>query len=93
MPQRHEFPYTFENIAKVIGGLVEKMHYEKFAIYVFDYGSPVGLRLALAKPDAITTIISQNGNAYEVGLSDGWNPIRATGRILRMRTARRCARS
>lgn len=77
MPQRHEFPYTFENIAKVIGGFVEKMRYEKFAIYVFDYGSPVGLRLALEKPEAITTVISQNGNAYEVGLSDGWNPIRA----------------
>jgi pimeloyl-ACP methyl ester carboxylesterase len=77
MPPRHEFPYTFENIAKVMGDFVDIMRYEKFAIYVFDYGSPVGLRLALSKPDAITTIISQNGNAYEVGLSDGWNPIRA----------------
>ena len=77
MPPRHEFPYTFENIAKVMGDFVDIMRYEKFAIYVFDYGAPVGLRLALAKLDAITTIITQNGNAYEVGLSDGWNPIRA----------------
>lgn len=77
MPPRHKFPYTFENIAKVMGDFVDIMRYEKFAIYVFDYGSPVGLRLALSKPDAITAIITQNGNAYEVGLSDSWNPIRA----------------
>lgn len=77
MPPRNQFTYTFENIANVMREFVEKMHYEKFAIYVFDYGSPVGLRLALAKPNVITTIISQNGNAYEEGLSDGWNPIRA----------------
>ena len=77
MPPRNQFAYTFENIANVMRDFVEKMRYERFAIYVFDYGSPVGLRLALAKPNAITTIISQNGNAYEEGLSDGWNPIRA----------------
>ena len=77
MPPRGEFSYTFENIAKVMGDFVDLMRCEKFAIYVFDYGSPVGLRLALTRPDAITTIISQNGNAYEEGLSDGWNPIRA----------------
>jgi pimeloyl-ACP methyl ester carboxylesterase len=77
MPPRNQFAYTFENIANVMRDFVEKMRYERFAIYVFDYGSPVGLRLALAKPNAITTIITQNGNAYEEGLSDGWNPIRA----------------
>jgi len=49
----------------------------RFAIYVFDYGAPVGFRLAVRHPDRITAIISQNGNAYEEGLSDGWNPIRA----------------
>ena len=48
---------------------------ERFAIYVFDYGAPVGLRLALARPERVTAIISQNGNAYEEGLSEGWNPI------------------
>jgi pimeloyl-ACP methyl ester carboxylesterase len=49
----------------------------RFAIYVFDYGAPVGFRLAIRQPDRVTAIISQNGNAYEEGLSDGWNPIRA----------------
>src|SRR5262249_33060090 len=49
----------------------------RFALYVFDYGAPVGYRLAMKHPDRITAIISQNGNAYEEGLSDGWNPIRA----------------
>src|SRR6516162_552428 len=74
-PPRNKFKYTFENIAKVIGAFTEKIGLKRFAIYVFDYGAPVGLRLALAHPDRITAIISQNGNAYEEGLSDGWNPI------------------
>ena len=77
MPPRDKFTYTFANIANVIGDFTEQMGYGRFAIYVFDYGSPVGLRLALTRPDAITAIISQNGNAYEEGLSEGWNPIRA----------------
>jgi pimeloyl-ACP methyl ester carboxylesterase len=50
---------------------------KRFAIYIFDYGAPVGLRIALKNPERITAIISQNGNAYEEGLSDGWNPIQA----------------
>jgi pimeloyl-ACP methyl ester carboxylesterase len=74
-PPRNKFKYTFENIAKVIGAFTEKIGLRRFAIYVFDYGAPVGLRLALAHPERITAIISQNGNAYEEGLSDGWNPI------------------
>ncbi len=74
-PSRTEFAYNFENIAKVIGAFVDAIGLEKFAIYVFDYGAPTGLRLALAKPDRITAIISQNGNAYVEGLSDAWNPI------------------
>jgi pimeloyl-ACP methyl ester carboxylesterase len=77
MPARDQFEYTFEHIAKVIGRFTEVLNLERFAIYVFDYGSPVGLRLALEHPERITAIISQNGNAYEEGLSDGWNPIRA----------------
>jgi pimeloyl-ACP methyl ester carboxylesterase len=77
MPPRDAFSYTFANIAKVIGDFTAAIGLKQFAIYVFDYGSPVGLRLALAKPEAITAVISQNGNAYEEGLSDGWNPIRA----------------
>ena len=74
-PDRKGFRYTFEHLAKVIDGFTQTIGLEHFAIYVFDYGAPVGLRLALAHPERITAIISQNGNAYEEGLSQGWNPI------------------
>jgi len=74
-PDRKRFRYTFENLAKVIGNFTQTIGLDRFAIYVFDYGAPVGLRLALAHPERITAIISQNGNAYEEGLSQGWNPI------------------
>ncbi|MEX3938921.1 alpha/beta fold hydrolase [Paraburkholderia sp. BR10937] len=77
LPARDQFAYTFENIAKVMGRLTERIGFDRFAVYVFDYGAPTGFRLALAHPERITAIISQNGNAYEEGLSDGWNPIRA----------------
>ena len=77
MPARAEFSYTFANLADVIAKFTEVVGLTKFAIYIFDYGAPVGLRLALHYPDRVTAIISQNGNAYEEGLSDGWNPIRA----------------
>src|SRR6478672_1030706 len=74
-PDRKQFRYTFEHLAKVIDIFTQTIGLERYAIYVFDYGAPVGLRLALAHPDRITAIISQNGNAYEQGLSQGWNPI------------------
>jgi pimeloyl-ACP methyl ester carboxylesterase len=74
-PDRKRFRYTFEHLAKVIGSFTQAIDVERYAIYVFDYGAPVGLRLALAHPERITAIISQNGNAYEEGLSQGWNPI------------------
>src|SRR5262245_45864149 len=74
-PDRKRFRYSFENLAKIIGSFVEAMGLEQYAVYVFDYGAPVGFRLALAHPERITAIISQNGNAYEEGLSQGWNPI------------------
>jgi pimeloyl-ACP methyl ester carboxylesterase len=74
-PDRKHFRYTFENLAKVIDRFTETSGLERYAIYVFDYGAPVGLRLALAHPERVTAIISQNGNAYEEGLSQGWNPI------------------
>src|SRR5690348_12858074 len=75
LPDRGKFHYTFENLAKVVEAFTQKIGLDRFAIYVFDYGAPVGLRLALAHPERITAIISQNGNAYEEGLSEGWNPI------------------
>jgi len=74
-PDRAQFKYTFDNLAKVVGRFTETVGLKRYAIYVFDYGAPVGFRLALAHPERITAIISQNGNAYEEGLSQGWNPI------------------
>lgn len=76
-PPRGQFDYTFDNLAQVIGAFVEAIGLSRYALYVFDYGAPVGYRLALSRPDRIRAIISQNGNAYEEGLSEGWNPIRA----------------
>jgi pimeloyl-ACP methyl ester carboxylesterase len=77
MPEREAYDYTFANIANTMSGFIENIEAKKFAIYIFDYGSPVGLRVALQMPDRISAIISQNGNAYEEGLSSGWDPIRA----------------
>src|SRR5215468_9389175 len=77
MPPREKFTYTFDNMAGVIDRFTEVIGFNRFAVYVFDYGAPTGFRLAVRHPERITAIISQNGNAYEEGLSDGWNPIRA----------------
>jgi pimeloyl-ACP methyl ester carboxylesterase len=77
MPSRDKFKYTFGNVAGVIDRFTEVIGFNRFALYVFDYGAPTGFRLAVLDPERITAIISQNGNAYEEGLSDGWTPIRA----------------
>lgn len=77
LPSRDSFQYTFENLAKVTARFTEVLGLRRFAIYVFDYGSPTGLRMAVSHPEKISGIISQNGNAYLEGLSDSWNPIRA----------------
>jgi len=77
MPPRDRFTYTFDTIANVIDRFTEVVGFDHFAIYVFDYGAPTGFRIAAKHPERISAIISQNGNAYEEGLSDGWNPIRA----------------
>ncbi|QBJ16486.1 alpha/beta hydrolase (plasmid) [Agrobacterium sp. 33MFTa1.1] len=71
-PPRGEFDYTFDNLADVIGGFVDALDLKKYALYIFDYGAPVGLRLAVAHPDRVTALISQNGNAYLDGFSDEW---------------------
>jgi pimeloyl-ACP methyl ester carboxylesterase len=76
MPPREAFKYTFENVADTIDRFTDFIGLKRFAIYIFDYGAPVGLRIALKHPERISAIVSQNGNAYEEGLSDGWNPIR-----------------
>ena len=77
MPDRGTFTYTFDNIARVIERFTEVVGLDRFAIYLFDYGAPTGFRLATRHPERVTAIISQNGNAYAEGLSDGWQPIRA----------------
>jgi pimeloyl-ACP methyl ester carboxylesterase len=69
--------HTFDQIANKIDRFTEVVGFDRYAVYVFDYGAPTGFRLAVKHPDRITAIISQNGNAYEEGLSEGWNPIRA----------------
>jgi len=74
-PDRKQFRYTFERLAETIDNFTRTIGLDRHTIYVFDYGAPVGLRLALAHPERITAIISQNGNAYDEGLSQGWNPI------------------
>jgi pimeloyl-ACP methyl ester carboxylesterase len=74
-PDRKLFRYTFESLSGTIEEFRQAIGLGRHAIYVFDYGAPVGLRLALAHPERISAIISQNGNAYEEGLSQSWNPI------------------
>ena len=74
MPSRG---HGFDWMAEVIDRFIEVVGFDRYAVYVFDYGAPVGFRLAVKHPDRIAAIISQNGNAYAEGLSDGWNPIRA----------------
>src|SRR5262249_28573126 len=77
LPPRERFTYTFSNLAKVMTLFPEVLNLHRSAVYVFDYGSPTGLRMALEHAERVTAIITQNGNAYVEGLSDGWNPIRA----------------
>jgi pimeloyl-ACP methyl ester carboxylesterase len=77
MPPRDRFDYSFEHIADVIDRFTEVVGFDRFIVYVFDYGAPTGFRIAARHPERIAGIVSQNGNAYLEGLSDGWNPIRA----------------
>jgi len=77
VPASTRYSYSFANLAETIGKFTEALKLERYAIYVFDYGAPVGYRLALRNPERIAAIISQNGNAYEEGLSpEGWQPVR-----------------
>ena len=77
MPPRAEFAYTFDNLAGVAEEFTEVLGLSKYALYVQDYGAPVGYRLALRHPERISALVIQNGNAYEDGLSDFWKPIKA----------------
>jgi len=75
-PDGASFAYTFDNLARIVDRFAATLGLDRYAIYVFDYGAPVGFRLALAHPGRVSAIITQNGNAYDEGLSDGWQPIR-----------------
>lgn len=75
-PPREQFQYSFANIARVIAGFTDAVRLSRYAIYIQDYGAPVGLRLALERPQAIRALITQNGNAYEEGLSPLWAPLK-----------------
>ena len=77
VPAERNYRYSFDSIAKTIEAFVEALGLARYAIYVFDYGAPTGFRLAVAHPERVTAIISQNGNAYVEGLGDAWDPIKA----------------
>jgi pimeloyl-ACP methyl ester carboxylesterase len=75
-PARGNFAYTFDNLARIIQRIIEVLGIGRFALYAFDIGAPIGFRVAMTFPERVTAIIPQNGNAYEEGLSDVWDPIR-----------------
>jgi pimeloyl-ACP methyl ester carboxylesterase len=77
MPSRDRFAYTFDNLARVVDRFTEIVGLSRFALYIFDYGAPVGLRIAAAHPERITAIVTQNGNAYVDGVSDALAPVQA----------------
>jgi pimeloyl-ACP methyl ester carboxylesterase len=76
VPDARGYKYTFDGLAHTIEAFVNSLGLKRYALYVFDYGAPVGFRLAVAHPERVTAIVSQNGNAYEEGLGDSWAPIR-----------------
>ena len=76
VPSERQYRYTFDNLGVTINAFVETLNLTRYAIYVFDYGAPTGFRLAVAHPERVTAIISQNGNGYVEGLGDAWDPIK-----------------
>ena len=76
VPAKREYTYSFDGLARTIEAFTDVLDLKRYAIYVFDYGAPTGFRLAMRRPERVTAIISQNGNAYEEGLGDAWAPIR-----------------
>jgi pimeloyl-ACP methyl ester carboxylesterase len=76
VPSERGYVYTFDALAKTIEAFVDALGLRQYALYVFDYGAPTGFRLAMAHPERVTAIVSQNGNAYEEGLGDAWAPLR-----------------
>jgi len=76
MPDHKSFAYTFENLTNTVEGFVQALNLTKYSLYVMDYGAPIGYRLALRLPDRVQALVVQNGNAYEEGLLEFWNPIK-----------------
>jgi len=76
VPAKRNYTYSFEALADTIEAFTEALGLNRYAVYIFDYGAPTGLRMALRHPERVTALISQNGNAYEEGLGDAWGPIR-----------------
>ena len=76
VPEKRKYTYSFDALARTIEAFTDALGLNRYAIYVFDYGAPTGFRLAMARPERVTAIVSQNGNAYEEGLGDAWGPIR-----------------
>ncbi len=76
MPDRKTFAYTFENMTNLVEELTKKLGLDKYAMYVMDYGAPIGYRLAIRHPEKVSGLIVQNGNAYEEGLREFWDPIK-----------------
>jgi pimeloyl-ACP methyl ester carboxylesterase len=76
VPSRRNYKYSFDALARTVLAFTDALQLKRYALYVFDYGAPTGFRLAMARPERITAIVSQNGNAYEEGLGDAWGPIR-----------------
>jgi pimeloyl-ACP methyl ester carboxylesterase len=75
VPENRRYEYTFESLAKTMLAFTDALNLTKYAMYIFDYGAPTGLRMAVEHPERVTAIVSQNGNAYEEGLGDAWRPI------------------
>ncbi len=76
VPEQRKYTYSFDALALTIAAFTEALKMKRYALYVFDYGAPTGFRLAMAHPERVTAIVTQNGNAYEEGLGDAWGPIR-----------------
>jgi pimeloyl-ACP methyl ester carboxylesterase len=76
VPEQRHYKYSFDALATTVLAFTDALQLKSYVLYVFDYGAPVGFRLAMARPERVTAIVSQNGNAYEEGLGDAWDPIR-----------------
>ncbi len=76
VPEQRRYKYSFDSLANTVLAFTDALQLKRYALYVFDYGAPAGFRLAMAHPERVTAIVSQNGNAYEEGLGDAWSPIR-----------------